>query len=193
VTVEKKSENSHIPATSASSDTDDNPSSKPLTLTEARALANNTFKIINETEQSLLDGIRLQDKDGVLRYVVKPLNEIAKRWPILSSRQDDQREHFGYCRDAASNLHVLSLSAMRDQTVSNMKYLRVDEENYNKSKKKCEASLKQTDDDIRKKIADDEVEMRKNLGGGKECLTVLSVNEDNGKVEALPRPSYCKS
>jgi hypothetical protein len=136
----------------------------PLNLTDARTFAKGTLQIINEAEKSLEDGVRLRDEGGVERFVRKPLHVELEKWSDLGiQHSDDQRQHFGYCRDAAAQLQTLSFSSFRTQTVELMKYLRQDEARYRKIKQQCEDALNKSDDEIKAAIEKEDAELVENL------------------------------
>ena len=165
---------------------------KPLDLAEARLFAKGTLKVINDAEQSLNDGIQLGDGAGITKHVWKPLQAELARWPTLVERRpNDQREHFAYCQDAALKLQILSDSVKRERTVESMKYLRKDEAEYRKAKQQCEQQVKATDSQIKAAIAAEDAELKEKFGG-RECLTVLDVDSQTGKIVEAPKPPHCK-
>ncbi|WP_071117002.1 hypothetical protein [Chromobacterium sphagni] len=165
---------------------------KPMGLTEARQFAKGTLRVINEAEQSLIDGIQLGDGTGIIKHVQKPLQAELERWPTLIERQpDDQREHFAYCQDAALQLQSLSYSATRERTVESTKYLRKDEAAYHKAKQKCEQQLRATDSQIKSAVAAEDAELKKKFGG-RECLTVYDVDKQTGQIVEQAKPAHCK-
>lgn len=125
---------------------------KPLDLPAARLVAERTLHVINEAEQSLLDGLHLRDTAGIRKYVWMPLQAELQQWPTMMERHpDDQREHFAYCQDAALKLQILSESAQmaqRERTVESMKYGDKDETEYRVAKQQCENQLLATDSQI---------------------------------------------
>lgn len=165
---------------------------KPLDLAEARLFAKGTLRVINEAEQSLNDGIQLGDVAGIAKHVQRPLQAELERWPTLVERPpNDQREHFAYCHDAAMRLQTLSYAVQRERTVESMKYLRKDEAEYRKAKQQCEQQVKATDSQIKAAIAAEDAELKEKFGG-RECLTVLDVDSQTGKIVEAPKPPHCK-
>ncbi|MFS4550048.1 hypothetical protein [Comamonas resistens] len=166
--------------------------SKPLDLTQARELARSTLGVINEAEKSLIDGLKLGDMLGITKYVRQPLDAQLAQWPkLLESPPGDQREQFAYCKEAAMQLHSLSFSAARQQTVETKKFLDKEESDYRKIKQKCEARLNTTDSQIKASIAAEEAELKEKFGG-RECLTVYDLDSATGKVIEQPKPAHCK-
>lgn len=167
---------------------------KPLDLEAARLLATSTLRVIGEAEQSLRDGIQLGDGAGITKHVSKPLQVELAKWSTFFSRPPgDQREHFSYCQDAALKLQMMSASVQRERTVESMKYLRKDEAEYLKAKQQCEQQVKATDSQIKAAVAAEDADLRKRLGGGRECLTVYGVDKQTGQVAAQPKPAHCKN
>lgn len=163
----------------------------PLNLTDARLFAKGTLHIVNEAEKSLEDGVRLRDEGGVERFVRKPLHQELEKWSDLGIQHpDDQRQHFGYCRDAAAQLQTLSFSTFRSQTVELLKYQRQDEARYRKIKQQCEDALNKSDEEIKAAIAKEDAELVEKFGG-RDCLTVFDVNKTTGQVVEKRKPEHC--
>lgn len=164
---------------------------KPLDLASARQFAKDTLRIINEAEQSLNDGIQLGDVAGIAKQVRRPLQIELERWSTLERPQNDQREHFAYCHDAAMRLQALSYTVQHERTIESMKYLRKDEVEYRKAKMQCEQQVKATDSQIAATIAAEDAELKRKFGG-RDCLTVYDVDKQTGQVAEQPKPDHCK-
>ncbi|MCW8209035.1 hypothetical protein D8B24_18895 [Verminephrobacter aporrectodeae subsp. tuberculatae] len=183
------STSSSLAALPASADKPDTPKpKKPLDLAEARWLAKGTLQVINEAEESLMDGIRLGDNLGITRHVGRSMVEELRRWPTLSERQPgDHRQHFSHCQNAAMALQRLAGVATLARTVDSMKYVRHGEAWYHEEKQKCEQQLEATDSQIKAAIAAGDAEW--DLGGF-DCPTVFATD---GKMVDRPKPAYCKT
>ncbi|MCW5223503.1 hypothetical protein D5041_07810 [Verminephrobacter aporrectodeae subsp. tuberculatae] len=185
---------SSLAAPPASADKPDTPEpKKPLDLAEARLFAEGTLQVINEAEESLMDGIQLGDQSGITRHVWRPLVEELGRWPTMIERQpDDHRQHFSYCQTAAMTLQQLSAIVTHERTVDSMKYVRQGEARYHKEKQKCEQQLEATDSQIKAAIAAEDAELQRKFGG-RDCLTVFEVDKQTGEMVDKPKPAHCKT
>ncbi|MDR0996097.1 MAG: helix-turn-helix domain-containing protein [Zoogloeaceae bacterium] len=163
-------------------------------LREARNLAHMTLQTATKAETALIDGIQTGDKNGIIRQVQTPLQEILKQWPpVLSMQASDYRQQFAYCREAAQSLQILAKSASMSsaRSAEGLKYVRDNETQYQANRKKCEAQLARTDKQIQTDMDAEDAELKEKFGG-RECLRVLSVDKATGKVVDLPRPAHCK-
>jgi hypothetical protein len=178
-------------ASAASEGQADSATLPPMDLLAARRFAKGTLKVIDEAQQSLQDAIQLRDKIGIMRFVIRPLDAELERWPTLVTRhQDDQRQHFDYCRHAALMLQNLAHSVGREQTVESLKYVRKDEAAFNEAKQQCVDELKVTDQAIAQAAANEEAELKRKFGG-RECLTVMTVDKATGQIAPKPKPAHC--
>ena len=160
----------------------------PLDLSAARALANQTLEIINETEQALIDGLQLGDAEGIRKHVVDRIDNTLIRWPKLMERaDDDQSRHFSDCFSAASQLNTLAYDALRQKTVESVKYIRENEKEYQKLKKQCSQQISKNDKTIETDAAKARAEEKES-----DCLTVYGVDKATGKVVAQEKPGHCK-
>lgn len=138
----------------------------PMNLAEARAFAKNTLRVLDETEQALTDGIQLRDEAGIAKHVRRRLQLEIERWPnLIEQYQQDQRPHFAYCRDAAEQLHTLSYTALREQTVETRINLRKDEASYRQNKQQCKDLLATSDEQLLQAKADEDAEIEEKFGG----------------------------
>lgn len=168
----------------------------PIDFDEGRAFAKHTLSVIEEAEQSLWDAARLNDPSGAEKYVRKPLSYEVGRWPVLfEMRDDDSRKHFYYCQNAAARLLNLYESMIREgrreQTVESQKYLRQDDESYQKTKKQCQVAINTSNAKIKATIAAEDAELKRKIGG-RECMIVYDYDKAAGKVFEKPKPAHCK-
>lgn len=157
-------------------------------MSDGRRYAELTLSHLNELHQTLEDGVRLNDANGIVRLVINPLNQMANNWPsTYVMHADDQRKHFDYCRAAISDLQTLAYSFTRKPTLEEMQNIRRSNERYVETIQGCEKNIATTDSQIKKKLIDDEKALEK--FGGQECLTVYGVR--NGETIELPKPAHC--
>ncbi|WP_288843228.1 hypothetical protein [uncultured Deefgea sp.] len=163
----------------------------PLTFAEAQSLAKNSLHEMNEAEQAIQDGIRLQDIQGIKDYASKPIQVELNRWQDLMKWQEsDARHYFGGCYDALPLLHRLTDNYQQQQSVSMLKVIRKNEAEYKRLKQKCEKAVKTTEAQFKAQARAEEAELIAKFGG-KDCLSVFEYDKSGQMVE-MPKPKHCK-
>jgi len=168
------------------------PAAEPMNLEDARALAKRTLQLINDAEQSLANGIAIEDGAGIIKHVSTPLDEEVERWRIeFGTYNDDQRTHFWSCHNAAMKLLLLSRNILQPATTQRMKEQRSYRTEFPKAKQQCEKEIATTDAQIKAAVAAGEARLKEKYGGS-DCLTVYAIDPEKGYAVPQPKPAHCK-
>lgn len=167
------------------------PEKAPLTLDEAKSLANNINKQLGEMEELWVAGAQSGDVRGIKRYIINPLDSIGTNWSknYVSGTRPQAIQVFSSCADAVSGLRRFIIDSMTmEEGVLKAKTIKAEGKAYYKDKEACETLVNETKKQSQarfNKLQDDYKKLIDRLGG-EDCFTVFTPDGER------PKPAHCK-
>lgn len=168
---------------------------EPMDKEVAQELAMRTYRLISDSEDILLAGVKADDLNGINKYVLQPLRMTRQEWVYNNSSgiKPQPITIFSSCEQAIIELELLASGAISlTPGAYRTRYLKEQEDKYYAQKELCKEATELTGVQVQEKITADEIkykEIVKSLGG-EDCFSIIGVID--GKVTELPKPAHCK-